>query len=108
MKTSGVQMTKFITLLLFLSPGWVMAHLEHQKNFEAQPSRERLTFTRGCFTEITKLGCRHPREDVDMFKLCLHQKQEMIRPQCRTFFSRLYNSSKNKDDKFSSESFGET
>ena len=101
-------MAKFITLLIFLSPARVMAHLEHKKNFEAHPAVERLTFTRGCFKEIKKLGCRHPREDVDLFKLCLLQKQEMLHPQCRIFFSRLYHSSQDIDDKFSSESFDET
>lgn len=66
------------------------ATMEHQTGFESKPSAERLSKSRGCFTEIQDLGCPHPREDQEKFNTCLSDNINGLKSSCQAFFKKLY------------------
>lgn len=83
-------MKKIIIVLASFFTLSVMANLEHKPGQNGQPSKERLSRARGCFTEIQEHGCAHPREGQEIFKTCLEDKIEILTPSCQAFFKKLY------------------
>lgn len=66
------------------------ADMEHKPGIGALPRSAKLSKQRGCFKEITNLGCDHPRVDQVNFKTCLEEKKDQLPVDCQSFFERLY------------------
>ena len=87
-----MKITPAILTLIFTITSY--AHLEHRAGQESKPSNERLSVARGCFEEIRRQGCSHPRDGQEIFNTCLDDKKEMLSDSCQAFFTRLYGNRK--------------
>jgi hypothetical protein len=83
-------MNRLAVALLLLAAAPARASLEHRAEFGAAPSEKRLSTARGCFREIARQGCRHPREGQEEFEVCLRRARRALGTECRAFFGRLY------------------
>ena len=81
---------KYLILICLITTLPVYADQEHRTGQEARPSSKEFSFSRGCFQEISKLGCGHPREDQELFNLCLSDKILEVSHSCQSFFEKLY------------------
>jgi hypothetical protein len=82
---------RFFLLLISLHlSSTVLSNEEHKFGQEGQPSRERLSRARECFSEIKNYGCSHPKTGQENFNTCLAERMEELTPDCQAFFERLY------------------
>lgn len=66
------------------------ADMEHKSGQGEQPSLQKMTLSRGCFTEADQLGCGHPREDHEYFIACVQDNRNQLSISCQHFFKKLY------------------
>jgi len=82
-----------IVLTLFISLT-AKADIDEAGMNSMEPKVGEVGAARSCFTELEKLGCRHPREDLEQFKSCMENVYSSLNPACQKMMSELYRKKK--------------
>ncbi len=82
---------KLILLLLTLMIATpTFADEEHAPGHEGVPTEARLRNSRGCFEELSVLGCGKPQEDAQSFKACAVDQLDHLSGTCHALVKKLY------------------
>ena len=67
-----------------------MADIDEKSAINVEPKPERIEAARACFSELEKLGCGHPKQDMERFRSCMSQVHETLDSGCQKIMQRLY------------------
>lgn len=83
-------MKRYLLIGSLVFSAFAFADLEHKTGQGEKPSTQKLSLSRGCFSQIEEFGCGHPANDHEIFITCLDENRENLSTDCRSFFERLY------------------
>lgn len=83
MKHLIIALTLFTSLL-------AQASIDEADLKAMEPTEAEVATSRGCFHELERLGCGHPREDLDQFKSCLENVNSSLSSNCQNMMGGLY------------------
>lgn len=70
-----------------------MAHAHADIEFDGKleiPTEAEMAKNRGCFEELSKLGCGDPGDDLKQFRSCLHDVYNSLGSECKSMMTNLY------------------
>ncbi len=83
-------MKKIMIVLTLMTSLMVQASFDEAALKALEPKEGEVEASRSCFRDIESLGCRHPREDVDQFKVCMENVYASLTPTCKKMLGDLY------------------
>lgn len=66
------------------------ASIDVESSLKTEATQSEISASRACFKQLEVLGCGHPREELDRFRICLSNSYGALTPACKTMMQQLY------------------
>lgn len=83
-------MKKLLIGMCFTFSLAAIADIDTASDIVVTPSAARVEISRTCFNELAKLGCGHPKDDLEHFRSCMNQVFSSLDNDCQSLMKRLY------------------
>lgn len=64
--------------------------IEYFPTENPKATKAEMEFTKSCFIEVERAGCKHPRENQNDFRSCMSQNFNSLTPKCKQLMSKTY------------------
>lgn len=83
-------MKKIIFSLCLFATIPALANLDSADAINVVPNAARVNASRACFSELDKMGCGHPKDDLSHFRTCMSEIYSTLDVNCQKIMKRLY------------------
>jgi hypothetical protein len=87
-------MKKLIIIYTLCSSLIALATIDESTFKKYEPTQSEVDKSRSCFKELERMGCGHPREDLQHFKSCKDEVKTSLSLTCKQMITDLYDKRK--------------
>lgn len=86
-------MRKILSVVVLILSLNCFADIDNINDLKApQPTAAELSANRACFSDLDRMGCGDPGDDIEHFRSCMNNIYPDLKPECKTLMNDLYKS----------------